>query len=473
MQNVTLTVRSVIDNSRTAQAVIHLSPVSVAVTPPAAELTEGQTQTFSAQVTGATNTAVTWSRSPALGTISSAGVYTAPTPIAAIQTVTITATSAADPSKSATAVVTLNPPAGVSVSPATATLYGGQSQQFYATVVGLPSSTVTWSINPAAGSINPVTGLYSAPAEIASQQTVAVTATSVADPTKSATAVVTLLPPVAVAVSPATEVAYAGQTRQFTATVGNAANTAVTWSLSPSVGTVSAPGLDTAPSSITAHHAVAVLATSVDPSKSAAATVTLMPVVTVAVSPATAILLVGQTQQFAATVTNAIDTSVTWTRTPAVGTISATGLYTAPSTLASQQTVTVIATSVADPTKSAAASVTLRPVTITISPTSSIQYRSQARQFTATLTNAPTSAVTWTRSPAVGTISSSGLYTSPSTVTAVQTVTVTVTSVADPTRSASAAVTLKPAEAIAVYGTGVTTGGGVLAATGPPICTTP
>jgi uncharacterized protein YjdB len=429
MQNVTLTVRSVIDNSRTAQAVIHLSPVSVAVTPPAAELTEGQTQTFSAQVTGATNTAVTWSRSPALGTISSAGVYTAPTPIAAIQTVTITATSAADPSKSATAVVTLNPPAGVSVSPATATLYGGQSQQFYATVVGLPSSTVTWSINPAAGSINPVTGLYSAPAEIASQQTVAVTATSVADPTKSATAVVTLLPPVAVAVSPATEVAYAGQTRQFTATVGNAANTAVTWSLSPSVGTVSATGLYTAPSSITAQQAVAVIATSVAaPSKSAAATVTLMPVVTVAVSPATAILLVGQTQQFAATVTNAIDTSVTWTRTPAVGTISATGLYTAPSTLASQQTVTVIATSVADPTKSAAASVTLRPVTITISPTSSIQYRSQARQFTATLTNAPTSAVTWTRSPAVGTISSSGLYTSPSTVTAVQTVTVTVTS---------------------------------------------
>ncbi len=466
-QKVTLTVRSVIDTSRSAQATIQLSPVGITVSPPAAQLTESQTQTFTAQVSGATNTAVTWSRSPAVGTISSAGVYTAPTPITATQTVTIMATSAADPSKSATATVTLTPPAGVSVSPAAATLYGSQGQQFTATTVGLPSSTVTWSISPVAGSINPVTGLYAAPAEITSQQTVTVTATSVSDPTKSGTAAVTLMPPVTVSVSPVATVAYASQTRQFTATVGNTTNTSVTWTLSPSVGTVSTAGLYTAPSSVTAQQSVAVIATSVaDPTKSAAATVTLMPPVTVSVTPATATLFVTQTQQFTATVTNAIDTSVTWTRTPSVGTISASGLYTAPSTLSVQQTVTVTATSVADPTKSASATVTLWPVVITLSPTASIQYRSQARQFTATVANAPTAAVTWTRSPAVGTISSSGLYTSPSSVTGVQTVTVTATSVADSTKSASATVTLKPAEPITVFGTGLTTGGAALAADG-------
>ncbi len=42
---------------------------------------------------------------------------------------------------------------------------------------------------------------------------------------------------------------------------------------------------------------------------------------------------------------------------PAVGTISASGLYTAPGVIASAQTVTVTATSVADATKSASATV--------------------------------------------------------------------------------------------------------------------
>ena len=62
-------------------------------------------------ISGTSNTAVTWSMSPSLGTLSANGLYTAPYPgiITSTRTVTITATSQADTTKSATATVTINP----------------------------------------------------------------------------------------------------------------------------------------------------------------------------------------------------------------------------------------------------------------------------------------------------------------------------------------------------------------------------
>jgi hypothetical protein len=89
--------------------------------------------------------------------------------------------------------------------------------------------------------------------------------------------------------------------------------------------------------------------------------VTLNPTAAVSVSlnPASVSLKASQTQQFTATVSNTSNTAVTWSISPAVGTISASGLYTAPSSVTSQQAVTVKATSRADTTKSASATVTL------------------------------------------------------------------------------------------------------------------
>jgi arylsulfate sulfotransferase len=74
--------------------------------------------------------------------------------------------------------------------------------------------------------------------------------------------------------------------------------------------------------------------------------------VSVALSPQTAAIATGQTMQFTATLTN--DTAVTWAAT--AGTIDATGMYTAPAGPQSA-TVTVTATSKADPTKSSSAAV--------------------------------------------------------------------------------------------------------------------
>src|SRR5262249_19262051 len=255
----------------------------------------------------------------------------------------------------------LSPPIAVSVTPATGTLYDGQSQQFTATVSYSVNTALTWTVSPAGAGTISSAGLYTAPASITSQQAVTITATSQADTTKSATATITFMPPVGVTVAPATATLYGSQSQQFTSTVTNTANPAVTWSITPSgVGTISATGLYTAPASITTQQTVTVRATSqADTTKSATATVTLLPPVSVTVSPVSATLYGAQTQQFAATVANTGNTAVTWSISPAgVGAISSAGLYTAPASISSQQTVTVTATSQADNSKTASATVT-------------------------------------------------------------------------------------------------------------------
>jgi len=84
------------------------SGVAVSILPTATTVVSGGTQQFSATVTGSTNTAVTWTASA--GSISSSGLFTALT-VSANTTVTVTATSQADTSKTASSTVTVTPSA--------------------------------------------------------------------------------------------------------------------------------------------------------------------------------------------------------------------------------------------------------------------------------------------------------------------------------------------------------------------------
>lgn len=85
--------------------------VQVAVVPPTARVDTGGTVSFQATVTGSLNTAVLWSVSEATGgTVTQAGRYTAP---GAAGVFHVVATSAADGTRSAAAVVTVTaPPTG-------------------------------------------------------------------------------------------------------------------------------------------------------------------------------------------------------------------------------------------------------------------------------------------------------------------------------------------------------------------------
>ena len=90
--------------------------------------------------------------------------------------------------------------------------------------------------------------------------------------------------------------------------------------------------------------------------------------VAVSVDPPAVSLSVSQTQQFTATVTSTGNKNVTWDvngvagGTATVGTISSSGLYTAPAQVPSPAQVSVNATSMADPTKSDSANVTISEI---------------------------------------------------------------------------------------------------------------
>jgi hypothetical protein len=159
--------------------------------------------------------------------------------------------------------------------------------------------------------------------------------------------------------------------------------------------------------------------------------------ISVTISPATASVTPGQQQTFVANVSNST-MGVTWSAT-SVGKIDQTGQYTA----VNPGTGTVTATSVEDPTKSATASVTVTAVpptggiAVTVSPGSMIVSVGGKQQFTANVTGS-TTGVTWTATGAVGTVDSKGLFSATNVGQGV----VKATSVDDPTKSASAAVTV-------------------------------
>jgi hypothetical protein len=90
--------------------------VGVSVSPNNVTLTSSQTQQFTASVTGTANTGVAWSVYPAIGSISSTGLYTAPANLTSAKTLTVTATSLADQITTGTATISLVPSGAIRVN---------------------------------------------------------------------------------------------------------------------------------------------------------------------------------------------------------------------------------------------------------------------------------------------------------------------------------------------------------------------
>lgn len=154
------------------------------------------------------------------------------------------------------------------------------------------------------------------------------------------------------------------------------------------------------------------------------------------VTPVQVLLGPGQTQQFTASGA----TSVTWTAQ--LGTISSSGLYTAPPSIRQAQTDVISANGVG------AAVVTLVPGGVLVSPSfvymvPSSHGTTERQQFIAAGAGVGTGGVTWTMSPPLGSISFDGLYTPPwSGIQALQAVTITAVSKTDPTAQGVALVVL-------------------------------
>lgn len=435
--------------------------VSVTVSPTTASVIAGQSQQFTATVSGASNTAVNWSVSgtgcsaASCGTIDANGLYKAPDLIPATTTVTVRATSVADVTRAGTAAIT-NQCVWVGISPGSnVSLISADTKQFTATVTHAPSGHdgVTWSV--AGGGSVDSSGVYSAPAKVTTDTAVTLTVTSQFDNTKSASVTIALKAPL-VTISPGDVTLEAGGAhQQFTATVANVppGQTSVTWHLN-GLGILTPGGLYTTPDLVSDTVTATIQAVpAFDDSKVGRATVTMHPVAVV-VSPKTASLYAAQTKQFTATVANHVHKTVTWAASgstcagAACGTVDGNGLYLAPSSVTAELTVLVAAASVADNSRSDAATVTLKPIAVTVSPkTVSVQVGT-TRQFSVTVLGSSNTNVTWSLSGAgctansCGTINSTGLYTAPATLPVPPTVTITATAVADPARSDSATVTV-------------------------------
>jgi hypothetical protein len=180
---------NIVVNGKVQVPVTVQGPMSVA--PSGVALHPSETEQFIAMAMDA-SPSVTWSVD--IGSIGETGMYTAPASIDKQQTANVTAKSATDPNLSASVKVTLYPPVSMMLNPSAVTLRPAQTQQFTAKAANAGDTSVNWSIRPSGmGSINE-SGLYTAPPSVASQQTVTVTATSLIDKTKSASATVTLRP---------------------------------------------------------------------------------------------------------------------------------------------------------------------------------------------------------------------------------------------------------------------------------------
>ncbi len=94
----------------------------------------------------------------------------------------------------------------------------------------------------------------------------------------------------------------------------------------------------------------------------------VLPAIALTVEPNSASLGPNEQVQLRALLDGVVTSAVTWTRTPAIGTLTSAGLFTAPAGPGSSETVTVTATSTQIPDKSASASFTLgQPPTLTLS----------------------------------------------------------------------------------------------------------
>ena len=349
-------------NSMIKTATISVTPataVAVSVSPSGVTLGPGGTKQFTATVSGTSNTGVAWSLSPSTGVISSAGLYTAPSSVSTQQTVTVRATSVADPTKYGTAAIVLNPPPPpprtVSFWPATVAPATASASDTKAVEVGLRFSSTTGGLVTGVrfykGSKN--TGTHVG--HLWSNTGSLLATVTFTNETASGWQQANFTNPVQISAGTVYVISY------FAPKGSYSVNKRYAWS------SLSAPPLAVSGSSpgVYAYGSASAFPKSTSNSSNYWVDVVFTPstavTVSVSISPSNVTLGTGGIQQFTATVSGTSNSSVAWSLSPSAGTISSTGLYTAPASLSAQQTVIVRGTSVADPTKYATAAVVVNP----------------------------------------------------------------------------------------------------------------
>jgi hypothetical protein len=384
------------------------------------------------------------------------------------------------------------PSISVSVTPGSASVLLGNELSLSATVSNSSNAAVTWSVSgiPGGGVTQGVIsseGIYTAPAILPSPANITITAISVADSSKAATANVTLLSDISLTLSPATPGVELGAQQPFQAGVVSAGrpSTNVLWSLSGpgcaglGCGTVDAGGVVTAPRVLPSPSSEIVTATSVaDASRRVTGIFNVTSNFSLLLTgPAT--VLTGGRADYVSTmipVTNSNpSTDIAWSLSGsgcvgiACGALSisnagTTVTYTAPSTNAPPGPIHITATPMADPSKAVTLDVTVQKP-VTLSPSSSTRAVDHRQRFVAAVLNSADTTVNWFVNgvpggnsavgrvcvadsnpcvPALSALAGEVDYIAPSSLPAPNPVSVAIVSVADATKSASSPVTILP-----------------------------
>ncbi len=269
----------------------------------------------------------------------------------------------------------------VSLSPTNTTVPITGTKQFTATVTGGMTSNVTWALTPPAG-VSPnvigtisTSGLYTAPANpLPNFAALTVKATSVDDPNASAATSLTVRNQIPYLTTVTPNQLTMGASFTLTATGSRFVSGAqVLWNGTPLPTSFNTAKQLTATG--TAAQAGTISITVVNPGPGAVSTALIVSVIsgiTVAVAPLTTSVQVSGTQQFTATVAGNANQVVTWQVNgitggdSANGTISPTGLYTAPGAIPTAGYATITALSQADGITKGSATVTMQdPLAIT------------------------------------------------------------------------------------------------------------
>jgi len=268
------------------------------------------------------------------------------------------------------------PSSSVAVTPATGSVRAGDTLQFTAKVSGTVSQAVVWSVNGvvggnAADGMISATGKYTAPATLPNPNSISIEAASSSDKSLSGKSMITLENPVptVTGVSPtAVAVGNFSITISGSKFVSGAKVMFGTQALTTKF--VSSTQLTATGTATTAQQGTSIQVTVVNPDPGSIASSTTAvkvnapqtPQIVVKITPASAQLHPGQTVQFKATVTGTTNQNVVWqvNSTPGgnatIGTISSTGLYTAPAVLPKSTSLTINAVSAADSHSTSAAS---------------------------------------------------------------------------------------------------------------------
>lgn len=231
---------------------IEVTPVHTVVAP-------GGTVQFNASGRAASD--ILWQIKPRTGSISSTGLYTAPSSTSEAEVVVVTAVSKQDSSTvgSAMVLISQSPAAkGIAIAPGNSVVTPGNTVQLLATDAKGQPVAVNWGpLSPNIGQIksgwNTGEGIYTAPATLASATDVSASAVSVSDPSQTGVAVIRVTPQATITVTPGQASAKAGGTVALAAQAAAGDAGDLRWAVfPPGVGTVVADSDDPAKATYTA-----------------------------------------------------------------------------------------------------------------------------------------------------------------------------------------------------------------------------